>query len=345
MRNICLSFFTGAGGLDIGLRNSGFDILFACEKDKDARNTIITNGLHKVVNEDVFSCTAESVREESGVGSDEVHLMVSGAPCQSFSTAGKRLSLDDPRGSCLLKSLELTRSIEPRYSIIENVRGILSASVDGKKGGVIDLVRELCPEMGYDVDIGLYNTADYGVPQKRERVLIIMAKKGVPMPSLTPTHADPSTLSSLPPWRTLRDAIGDIDGDIGECAKYSPNRAKWFAKLSEGQDWRNLSPEDQKAAMGNSLLSGGGRTSYFKRLWWDRPSPTLVTSPTQKATGLCHPSAVRPLSIREYKRIQQFPDDWTLCGSLVSQYKQVGNAVPVGFGEAIGKAVIECLVP
>ena len=343
MDKICLSFFTGAGGLDLGLKKAGFDILFACERDKDAKDTIIINGLHKEVNGDVFSCTAESVRKDSGIGDQDVDLLVSGSPCQSFSTIGKRLSLDDPRGNCLLKSLELVRDIHPKYAVIENVRGLLSAEVDGQKGGVIELIKRTCAEIGYSVDIGLYNTADYGVPQKRERVLVIMSRGSLPVPSLQPTHTNPSLLSDLPAWKTLRDAIGDLQGKHHDHMKYSPNRGKWFAKLTEGQDWRDLSKEDQLGAMGNSIYSGGGKTSYFKRLHWDKPSPTVVTSPTQKATGLCHPVEVRPLSIQEYKRIQQFPDEFILCGKLASQYRQVGNAVPVGFGEALGKAILECL--
>jgi DNA (cytosine-5)-methyltransferase 1 len=339
----CVSFFTGAGGLDIGLKKAGFDISFACERDKDASQTLIANNLHKEVNGDVFSCTAESVRKDSGIGSDEIDLMVSGSPCQSFSTAGKRLSLDDPRGNCLLKSLELVRDLNPRYAVIENVRGLLSAEVDGVKGGVINLIQDTCIEIGYHFDIRLYNTADYGVPQKRERVLVIMSRGSLKVPSLQQTHANPCLLSDLPAWMTLRDAIWDLQGKHHDHMKYSPNRGKWFAKLKEGQNWRDLSKEDQLGAMGNAIRSGGGKTGFFKRLSWDKPSPTLVTSPSQKATGLCHPVEVRPLSIQEYKRIQQFPDDWILCGRLPSQYKQVGNAVPVGFGEALGKAVMECL--
>jgi DNA (cytosine-5)-methyltransferase 1 len=129
-----------------------------------------------------------------------------------------------------------------------------------------------------------------------------------------------------------------------EHLKFDEERLRFYRMLKDGQYWKHLpSIELQMEALGKSYFSGGGKTGFFRRLAWDKPSPTLVTSPTMPATDLAHPVEDRPLSIQEYKRIQQFPDDWILKGNLVAQYKQVGNAVPVGLGEALGNTLIDHL--
>jgi DNA (cytosine-5)-methyltransferase 1 len=104
--------------------------------------------------------------------------------------------------------------------------------------------------------------------------------------------------------------------------------------------WKYLPEELQREALGKSYFSGGGKTGFLRRLAWDKPSCTLVTAPNMPATDICHPTERRPLSIEEYKRIQQFPDHWEVCGSLKDQYRQIGNAVPVGLGEAVGRAIL-----
>ena len=110
--------------------------------------------------------------------------------------------------------------------------------------------------------------------------------------------------------------------------------------LNEGQYWKDLPPDAQKEAMGAKLKLGGGKTGFFRRLNYNRPSPTLVTNPTMPATDLCHPTEDRPLSVEEYGRIQEFPDDWKICGPILEQYKQIGNAVPIKLGEAIAKTIL-----
>jgi DNA (cytosine-5)-methyltransferase 1 len=144
----------------------------------------------------------------------------------------------------------------------------------------------------------------------------------------------------LKPWKTLGEVIGDMNGEEVHALDFPEKRLRFYRMLKEGENWRNLSEDMQKEAMGKSYYLGGGKTGFFRRLSFDRPAPTLVTHPAMPATDLCHPTENRPLSIEEYKRIQEFPDDWTICGSLAEQYKQVGNAVPIKLGEAIGRAII-----
>ena len=131
---------------------------------------------------------------------------------------------------------------------------------------------------------------------------------------------------------TFRDAVAGLDPARCDHIDFSEKRLKYIKMLKPGENWRNLPKELQPEAMGNSYHLGGGKTGFYRRLDWDSPSPTVVTHPAMPATELAHPTENRPLSIQEYKRIQEFPDDWVIEGSLLDKYKQIGNAVPVGLG-------------
>jgi DNA (cytosine-5)-methyltransferase 1 len=245
--------------------------------------------------------------------------------------------------------------MRPRYAVIENVRGLLSAPMshtphaardadwrpegDRQPGGALMHVLKLLRRGGYSVSFNLYNAANFGVPQSRERVILICSRDGNAVPHLMPTHSQDGSFG-LPKWRTLRDALLGLDPKKGLHAEFPEDRLRFYRLLTAGQYWKHLPTELHRAAMGGSLDSGGGKTGFYRRLDWDKPSCTLVTSPTMPATDICHPDEDRPLSVEEYKRIQQFPDDWVMCGSMTDQYKQIGNAVPVGLGEAVGRAIL-----
>ena len=339
VKPICLSFFTGAMGLDLGLEQSGFDTRLAVEIDPAARATIQANRPNLPVLEDVELCTPEVVRKAAGLDeSSLVHLLAGGPPCQAFSTMGQRGGLEDKRGGVILRYLTIIDQFKPWYVVIENVRGLLCASKDDVRGGVLKLILSILKSMGYEVSFNLYNTANYGVPQIRERLILICSLRGR-VPWLAPTHSEDGFLG-LPPWITFRQAVAGLPSEPFECAKLSENRLKFYRMLKEGQNWKHLPVDVQQEAMKGSFFSGGGRTGHFRRLAWDRPAPTLVTSPTQLATGLVHPDEDRPLSVQEYKRIQCFPDDWIMKGSLDDKYRQIGNAVPVKFGEIVGKTIM-----
>ena len=230
--------------------------------------------------------------------------------------------------------------------MIENVRGLLSTPYPLKKNeepvrhGALRIILARLEEMGYSISFNLYNAANFGAPQIRERVIMIAKRDGTVMPWLTPTHSNVAEWG-LPRWRTLKEAIGNLNKAEMHHTQFPEKRLKFFRKLVEGQYWRDLPEEDQREAMGKSYDLSGGKTGFYRRLSWDKPSPTLVTSPTMPATDLCHPEEDRPLSIEEYSAIQGFPSDWVFCGSLQDIYKQIGNAVPIALGKAIGDAILQ----
>jgi DNA (cytosine-5)-methyltransferase 1 len=196
--------------------------------------------------------------------------------------------------------------------------------------------------MGYTVTVQLVNAADYGTPQKRERVVFLGSRDGLQVPMPIGAYGPTESLFQRR-WRTLGDALAGLDDPNPEYIPFSPKRLKYLSLLKEGQNWRALPSELQREALGGAYESTGGRVGFFRRLRLDEPSPTVPTSPGQKSTCLCHPTELRPLSVKEYARIQQFPDDWAFSGSIVEKYRQIGNAVPVGLGYVIGTTVINYL--
>lgn len=190
--------------------------------------------------------------------------------------------------------------------------------------------------IGYEVVYGLLNAADYGVPQTRERVIFIGSRDGENISLPLPTHSVAGA-GGLQKWRTFKDAVMGLEDQLPEFVSYSEGRLKYLRLLKAGQNWRNLPDELKAEAMGGAYNSGGGKVGFYRRLSWDKPAPTVTTSPHQKATDMCHPEELRPLSVRECARVQTFPDDWVFYGSVVSKYRQIGNAVPVIFAKAIGE--------
>jgi DNA (cytosine-5)-methyltransferase 1 len=207
-----------------------------------------------------------------------------------------------------------------------------------QRHGAIRLIVHLLREAGYEVTFNLYNSANFGTPQSRERVVIIATRANTPVPYLSPTHSEDPRFG-LPPWRTIRNTFDAMPQHEPEFIPFPEKRLKYFRMLGPGQYWRHLPADVQREAMGRSLDLGGGKTGFYRRLAWDRPSPTLVTHPAMPATDLGHPEEDRPLSVQEYKAIQQFPLDWRIAGPLQQQYKQIGNAVPLGLGQAIGSVI------
>jgi DNA (cytosine-5)-methyltransferase 1 len=332
-----LSLFTGAMGLDIGLEKSGFKTVVAVENDKNAQATIKLNRPDTILFDDVFNLDLNYLKTFN------FDAVVGGPPCQSWSYAGKGLGLEDHRGLCIPRFLDIIDEIQPRVAVMENVMGLLSASIDGAKGAMSTYIIGRFEKSGYKVSCCEVDSADYGAPQHRKRVIFIASRDNIV--KLKQTHGKIETndlfgnTNELIPWKTLKDAIWDLKDNPGKGASYQISQLKFISRLKEGQDWRNL-PEDLKAeAMGGAINSSGGRTSYFRRLKWNQPSPTLVCCPTQKSTCLCHPDQDRPLSLKEYARIQGFPDDWKFSGLMSSIYKQIGNAVPIKLADAIGNEI------
>ena len=345
-----ISLFSGAMGLDIGLEKAGLNVVIGQDFDESCVKTMQANG-HNVLGGDIREIDPRKLLELTGLSVGEPFLICGGPPCQPFSTAGKRLGINDPRGSLFMDFIRMIDYIRPRFFVMENVKGIMSAPLkhvplaerdendpDQRLGTVLDVILAEFDKLGYKTVYGVLDAVNYGVPQFRERFVLIGSRDNegifLPIPTHFQMHQDKSYQ-----WKTVRDAIADLELDKGECAALSEERLKFLKMVPEGGNWRDLPKDIIPIAMGGAYQSGGGKVGFYRRISYDQPSPTVVTSPVQKATMMCHPTQDRPLSIKEYARIQQFPDDWIFTGTTAAKYRQIGNAVPVGLAEAIGKAV------
>ena len=345
---VALSFFSGAMGLDIGMKNGGIDALLACEFNKACRMTIAKNNPEIGLIGDITKFSADEILKMAKIPKGrKVDVIFGGPPCQAFSTAGNRKAFDDERGNVFLKYLSIISEIKPTYVVIENVRGLLSAPFTYKdskkpiKGGAMMIILDQLKEMGYTMSFNLYNTAYFGAPQIRERVVIIGKLGEEKVSYLQPTHNEDGT-NGLKQWRTLKDALSVLPKSVEHhYIEFPEKRLKYYRLLKEGQYWKDLPLDLQKEALGKSFYLGGGKTGFLRRLSYSKPSPTLVTNPTMPATDLAHPVEDRPLSVEEYVCIQEFPQDWIVCGSILDQYKQIGNAVPIKLGEAIAKTILD----
>ena len=352
-----LSFFSGALGLDLGLEKAGLVPLSANEINPTICETIRLNRPNiKLFPQDIRDVTDAMIKSEFGIKTGELFAIVGGPPCQAFSTAGRRLGLNDDRGNVFLHFIDLIAKLQPKYAVFENVRGLLSAplrhrphsergtqypamEIDEQPGGALLKILDLLEKAGYTTTFTLYNTANFGVPQIRERLIFFASRDGSGIPYISPTHSQNGE-DGLKPWVSIRKALEKLPKGPHSHSRFPETRLKYLGMLKAGQNWRNLPAEVQRKAMGESWNAGGGKTGFYRRLDWEKPSPTLVTRPTMPATTLCHPSELRPLSIEEYAAIQTFPSDFVFCGKLDEKYLQIGNAVPPKFAEHIGKHLI-----
>jgi len=374
-----VSLFSGAGGLDLGLESHGFATRVFVEINKDAQATLKLNRAawlvpDAVVLGDITRVSASEVLAAADLQPGESGLLAGGAPCQSFSTAGRRASIADPRGSLFAHFARIVDGLQPRFFVFENVRGILSAAIrhrplhlrgpeaeplteDEELGSAVKrvILPTLRDDLGYEVVYGLVNAADYGVPQKRDRVLFLGSRdrefgsdrwpffENAIDRLMPPTHSR-SGAYPLGGWCTLGDAIRALREEDPEFVPYSASRKAVLDLVPPGKNWRylrdSLGDEYLRSIMGGAYAADGGKVGFWRRLDFDRPCPTVPASPIQKGTSLCHPKETRPLSVREYARVQQFPDSYQFAGSTASKYRQIGNAVPIGLGEAVGRALI-----
>jgi len=338
-------------GLDIGLGKAGLNVVIGQDFEPSCVETMKVNG-HNVLGGDIRDIKPETLLELTGLHVGEPFMICGGPPCQPFSTAGKRLGINDPRGSLFMDFIRMIDYIRPRFFIMENVKGIVSAPLkhvpkkervrddaEQKLGTVLDVILSEFSKLGYKTVYGILDAVNYGVPQFRERFVLIGSRDNEDIFLPIPTHFQMHQNSDYR-WKTVGEAIKDWESNQGEYTRLSGDRKKYLHMVPEGGNWRDLPQEIIPVAMGGAYESGGGKVGFYRRLSYEQPSPTITTSPAQKATMLCHPKKDRPLSIKEYARIQQFPDDWRFTGTISAQYRQIGNAVPVGLAEAIGRAII-----
>lgn len=314
----------GAGGLSSGLIKAGFVPLMLNEIDKNCCETLRKN--HPGVNIESTSMTELDFTKYA----HSVDLFTGGVPCQSFSQAGLRKGLDDPRGNLILRFIEILQQIQPKIFMIENVKGLLTHENGQTLKQILNLIH------GYNIEYKCLNAAFYGVPQKRERVFIIGTRIDLNLQHPFQFLIKNQTLS------ILKDVLVDVPASPG--ATYSEDKIRLFKMIPPGGCWVNLSEDLQKEYLGKSFESGGGKRGILHRCSMEQPCLTLLCSPSQKQTERCHPTEERPLTIREYARIQTFTDEYVFVGSKAAQYKQIGNAVPVEMAYRIGCAIKTVLV-
>jgi DNA (cytosine-5)-methyltransferase 1 len=349
-----ISLFSGALGLDLGLEQAGFEIRVAVECNHQAAETIRRNRPKvAVIERKLEEVTTKEILERAGLKPGEPMVITGGPSCQPFSTVGQRGSMSDPRGTMFREFLRVVREAKPEFFVMENVRGVISAAIrhrplrergpgfpplqpDEELGSAFLLLLKEVANIDYSTAFDLVNAADYGVPQVRERLLFIGSRdgRGVKLPKKS--HGE-EAVDGFASWISLRDCLNGLEDSQPSFVPFSPMKRKYLSMVPEGGNWRDLPTRHQRKAMGGAFDSWGGRVGFYRRLDWERPTPALTTEPTSKATMLCHPDELRPLTVREYARIQQFPDSWEIVGSVRQRYIQLGNAVPVGLGRAIGK--------
>jgi DNA (cytosine-5)-methyltransferase 1 len=356
-----LSLFSGAGGMDIGIKKAGFDVLAQLEIDKYCCETLraAVEREHSgtvVYETDIRTIDPGKLGEEIGVQPDELDLLFGGPPCQPFSLAGKRNGLDDARGPLLFEIIRFADYFHPRVILLEQVKGLLGAKgTNGKKGGVFEQFISELERIGYIPKWQLCRAADYGVPQLRERVFVV-ATRGIngfsfPKPTHTPLANIPNLFGILP-YMTVGEALEGLgeprtkikgttlfDSDDSHVDVTPPRDRERISQVPEGSYLaaqthldselrRNLQPKD---------------TTKYLRLNRGRPSNTLRCGEI-----FYHPIEDRYLTPREYMRIHGYSDDYKLCGPIRSrtgtvknldQHRQVANSVPPPLALALGNQI------
>ena len=331
----CIELFAGAGGLALGIEQAGFDTIGLIEIDRDASETLRYNRPEwRVINDDIANISCLDLEQYFNIEKGELDLISGGAPCQSFSYAGKRLGLEDARGTLFYHYAKFLEKLQPKMFLFENVRGLLTHD----KGRTYQTILSIFEQAGYTINEHqkkVLNAWDYGVAQKRERLITI----GIRNDLADKIHFEFPKPHKYKP--VLRDIL--LDCPVSEGTPYSVYKRKIFELVPPGGCWRDIPEEIAKPYMKSCWNMGGGRTGILRRLSLDEPSLAVLTSPSQKQTDRCHPLEARPFTIRENARCQSFPDSWKFCGSIGQQYKQVGNAVPVNRAYEIAKKIKEAL--
>jgi DNA (cytosine-5)-methyltransferase 1 len=329
-----VELFAGCGGLALGFEEAGLNCLFANDIDRDSCKTLKENRPNwHVVNKDIHEITDNEFKKLKGAD-----VVSGGFPCQAFSYAGKKMGFNDTRGTLFYEFARAVKIIKPQICIAENVRGLISHDNGNTLKTIIDVMEN---DIGYEViNPQMCQAIFYEVPQKRERLFLIGIKKGSGLRFNYPDKiSEPYTVKdALKKGRLYKTNVPKA-----EFQKYTKRKQQIMSKVPGGGNWRNLPEKLQKEYMGGSYHLGGGKTGIARRLSWDEPSLTLTTAPAMKQTERAHPEENRPLTYREYARIQTFPDKWKFIGSLNSKYKQIGNAVPVNLAKYIGYEIINSL--
>ena len=375
-----VSLFTGAMGLDLGFEKHGFEVRVALDNDTAVGATIRANHRTiPVVTRNLSDVTTPTLLESAGLMVGEVTVVTGAPPCEPFTTAGARNGFRDHRANAIHEFIRVVGESRPQYFVFEEVPGFLRAAkrhisfyerakmkdheidADARLGSAFEEVMQVFQTLGYRLSFNannpkssLLNSADYGSPQKRIRFVLIGALHGPPITLPRPTHAAPESTAVSAcerlPWATLRDALAGLDSNCDEWVSFPEKWGQYLHRVPPGGCWRDLPTELHPVVLGGAHDDGtdpntagmkGGRTGFLRRLSWDRPSPTLVDRPINKANCLCHPDETRPLSVKEYARIQGFDDHWKFSGSLSQRYRLIGQATPIHLSAAVAARILE----
>ena len=327
-----IELFAGAGGLALGVEKAGFNTIGLVEFNRDACDTLLTNRPKwNVICDDIENVSCQNLEQLFSIKKGELDLLSGGAPCQAFSYAGKRLGLEDARGTLFYHYAVFLEKLQPKMFLFENVKGLLTH--DG--GKTYSTILDIFEKAGYSIQKKVLNAWDYGVAQKRERLITIGIRNDL---TNKIKYSFPKKYDYKP---VLKDILQNVPQSAG--VPYGENKKKIFELVPPGGYWRDIDPEIAKPYMKSCWNMEGGRTGILRRMSMDEPSLTVLTSPSQKQTERCHPSEARPFTVRENARCQSFPDEWKFCGSVMSQYKQVGNAVPVNLAYEVAKEIYKAM--
>ena len=332
-----IELFAGAGGLALGLEISGFNHIGLIEWDSDSAKTLKLNRPNwNVFCEDVQSVANRDLEKEFQINKGELSLLSGGAPCQSFSYAGKRLGFNDARGTMFHHYATFLHKLQPKIFLFENVKGLLTHD----NGRTYRSIRTVFEDEGYVVFSAVLNAWNYGVPQKRERLIMVGIRKDLCVSECVFSEFPPKPHAYKP---TINDIELEVNPSKENCVRYPKEKEKVLALVPPGGYWRDIDPNVAKIYMKSCWHMGGGRTGILRRISLEEPSLAVLTSPCMKQTDRCHPLEVRPFPYRENARIQTFPDVWHFYGNLYSKYRQIGNAVPVNLAKEIGCSLIKIL--
>ncbi len=331
-RYTTIELFAGAGGLALGIERAGFHPLGLIEFDKDAADSLKENRPEwRVLQEDIADISCLDLEEYFEIKKGDLDLLSGGPPCQSFSYAGNRLGLEDARGTLFYHYAVFLQKLQPKMFLFENVRGLLTHN----QGRTYATITGIFEQAGYKIQKKVLNAWDFGVPQKRERLITIGIRNDL-LDKITYQFPKKHTYKPV-----LRDVLMDCPESPG--IPYGEAKRKIFELVPPGGYWRDIDPGIAKDYMKSCWDMDGGRTGILRRMSMDEPSLTVLTSPSQKQTERCHPLEARPFTVRENARCQTFPDDWKFSGTVQSQYKQVGNAVPVNLAYDIAVEIRKSL--
>jgi len=326
-----LELFAGAGGLAVGMEKAGLKCVALNEIDKHACETLRRNRPNwNVLEGDIKNFNFSDYH-------NQVDVVTGGFPCQAFSYAGKRLGFEDARGTLFYEFARAVKEVNPPICIGENVKGLLSHDNGKTLQGMISILDEI----GYNVvPVQILKAIHYKVPQKRERLILVGIRRDIDI-----KYEYPKPYKKI---YNLKDALkkGELfDSNVPKSlgAKYPESKRVVLDLVPPKGYWRDLPVDIQKDFMGASFYLGGGKTGMARRIGWDEPCLTLTCSPAQKQTERCHPDETRPFTVREYARIQTFPDDWDFSGPMAQQYKQIGTAFPVNLGREVGYSIVKFL--